>query len=148
MTSQDRPGASKNSLETASKMPNLLCGAQFRVTAANPYEVAHHAFKVCPPPEELAAASSRVVNTGALHFVRISVCRHVLHSWMHQDMILRDFILAMISICQTKGFFERERHLSNKLVAAATVRRVTKTSRQYPSEQWFEFAPVQNLPVS
>ena len=94
MTSQDRPGVLKNSPETASKMPDLLCCAQFHITAANPYEVAQQAFKVCSPPEELAAASSRVVNTGAHHFVRISVCRHVLHAWVHQDMILRDFILA------------------------------------------------------
>ena len=94
MTSQDRPGVLKNSPETASKMPDLLCCAQFHITAANPYEVAQQAFKVCSPPEELTAASSRVVNTGAHHFVRISVCRHVLHAWVHQDVVYRDFIVS------------------------------------------------------
>ena len=29
MTTQDRPDASKNLPKTASKIPNLLCGAQF-----------------------------------------------------------------------------------------------------------------------
>ena len=57
MTSLDCPNALKNLPKTASKMPDLLCAAQFHV-AANLYNVAQHAFKVCPPTEELAAASS------------------------------------------------------------------------------------------
>ena len=53
MTSQDCPDVLKNLPKNASKIPDLRCGAQFHITAANLYEVAQHAFKVCPLAEKL-----------------------------------------------------------------------------------------------
>ena len=57
----------------------------------------------------------------------------VTSAWMHHGMVGGAFLDALVEECcelewfesQIKGIFERKRHLSNKLVAATMVRRVT-----------------------
>ena len=117
-------------------MPVLVVNAGFFIMLTNSYELAHEAFRDRPLRDKRAELSRMVVNTGALCFVRVQISMympHTLYAWVHHEMVEGAFLDGVVKECsefewfesQSKGTFERERRLSNKLMAAATVRRVT-----------------------
>ena len=109
---------------------------EFFIIHTNPYELAHNTFRDGPSREKMADLSRMAVNTGALRFVRFQISMytpHTLYAWVHHQMVEGAFLHGVAKECsefewfesRSKGTFERERRLSNKLMAAATVRRVT-----------------------
>ena len=76
--------------ESTIKMPVLGVNTWFFIILTNPCELAHKAFRDRPSRDKIAELSRRVVNTGALCFVRFQISiymPHTLYAWVHHNMV-------------------------------------------------------------